>query len=100
MSAVVYEQPKTLWMNNHAGRFRDVSSRVCETYGWARALRSADFDNAGHLDFLQANTAKSRAVVTASSASGEARSYFLLDKRGGERKIAHATTLIRFKHGL
>jgi len=57
-SAVVYAEPKTLWMNNHDGTFREVSSQLGAEFSKAsvgRGLCVADFDNDGDLDFALSN---------------------------------------------
>jgi ASPIC/UnbV protein/TonB-like protein len=57
-SAVVYAEPKTLWMNNHDGTFRDVSSQVGAGFlrpTVGRGLCEGDFNNDGSVDFAVSN---------------------------------------------
>jgi enediyne biosynthesis protein E4 len=57
-SAVVYAEPKTLWMNNQDGTFREVSRELGPQFAQPRVGRGlcvADFDNDGDLEFAVSN---------------------------------------------
>src|SRR5437868_10237723 len=57
-SSVRYEEPKTLWLNQHDGTFRDVSSQVGGDFvrpELGRGLCVADYDNNGTVDFAVSN---------------------------------------------
>jgi TonB family protein len=57
-SSVVYAEPKTLWMNNHDGTFRDASSQAGAAFqrpAVGRGLCVADYNNDGALDFAVSN---------------------------------------------
>ncbi len=56
--SVQYAEPKTLWMNQHDGTFRDVSRQVGADFMRAtigRGLCLADFENDGSVDFAVSN---------------------------------------------
>src|SRR5581483_6626019 len=56
--SVQYAEPKTLWMNQHDGTFRDVSPQVGADFmrpPIGRGLCLADFDHDGPVDFAVSN---------------------------------------------